>query len=304
MKRRTSEIMLAMLALLTSPDRLLADANLAAGVLTITHLWQIEEYQLQVGPVPGRVVVLKSPGVVDGTIFDGVRSVSIVSGNGTDKVEVKAELGSDLDIAVEAGQGGDEIKVDMKALPGSAVHAGFELIGTTGENKLEWTVDSEARELALDLVSESFTGVDTLVLKVESDTPSDRLAVSVAASTGTSDDKIEATIKSAASIVDLALVADTSVGSDAVKLELDQLTPGNVTADFDIDLSSSSDSGEIILKGSSSSFVVNGSMRGGDIFNDSLKLLVDGPANGTPVLDGGTGQDSCSASLGTLIDCE
>jgi hypothetical protein len=240
MKRRTSEIMLAMLALMTSPDRLLADANLAAGVLTITHLWQIEEYQLQVGPVPGRVVVLKSPGVVDGTIFDGVRSVSIVSGNGTDKVEVKAELGSDLDIAVEAGQGGDEIKVDMKALPGSVVHAGFELIGTTGENKLEWTVDSEARELALDLVSESFTGVDTLVLKVESDTPSDRLAVSVAASTGTSDDKIEATIKSAASIVDLALVADTSVGSDAVKLELDQLTPGNVTADFDIDLSSSS----------------------------------------------------------------
>lgn len=304
MKRQIMTTALCMLAFNASPPRLFADVNLTAGVLTITHLFNIEEYQLQVGPVPGQVVVLKSPGVVDGTIFNGVHSIVIVSGNGVDKVDIKAELSSNLDIAVETGQGGDEMKVDMKALPGSVVNAGVEVIGLSGENKLEWKVDSEARELVLDLVANTFAGVDTLILNVESDTPSDRLAVNIAASTGTSDDKIEATIKSAASVVNLVTVADTSNGSDTVKVELDQLTPATVTADFNLDLSAMSDTGEIILKGSSATFVVNGLMKGGDLYNDSLKLLVDDPAVGSPVLDGGTGQDSCTASLGTLINCE
>jgi hypothetical protein len=296
--------MLFMGALIANPQQLFADANLNDGVLTITHAFQIEEFQLQVGPVPGQVVVLKSPGVVDGTVFSGVHSIVLITGNGVDKVDIKAELSSNLDVTVETGQGGDEMKVDMKALPGSVVNAGVEVIGTSGENKLEWKVDSEARELALDLAANTLAGVDTLILKVESDTPSDRLAVNVVASTGTSDDKIETVIKSAAAVVNLVTVADTSNGSDTVKLELDQLTPGNITANFNVDLSASSDNGEIILKGNSASFVVNGLMKGGDIFNDSLKLLVEGPAAGAPVLDGGTGQDSCTASLGTTINCE
>jgi hypothetical protein len=118
------------------------------------------------GPVPGQVVGLKSPGVVDGTIFNGMHSIVIVSGNGVDKVDIKAELSSNLD------------------------------------------------------------------------------------------------------------------------------------------LSAMSDNGEIILKGQSSNFVVNGLMKGGELCNDSLKLFMEGPATGAPVLDGGTGQDSCSTSLGTVINCE
>lgn len=303
-KRNALASALCLILLAAVPTPASADANLTAGVLRITHLFNLEEYQLRVGPVPGRVTVLKAPGVVDGRIFNGVHSIVLVTGNGVDKVEIEAELSTSLNIQIETGQGGDEVKVATKALPRASVTAGVEIIGGSGENKLEWTVDSEARQLVLNLVANSLAGPDTLILKVDADTPSDLLAVNISASTETSDDKVEAAIKSAATTVNLAVLADTGNGSDTVKVELEQLTYANVTVDFDFDLSASADNGEIILKGSNANFVVNGLMKGGDLYNDSLTLLIEGSATGAPVLDGGTGQDSCKATIGTLFNCE
>ena len=121
--------------------------------------------------------------------------------------------------------------------------------------------------------------------------------------TSTSDDAVEAVIKSAAAVVDLNVTGDLSAGSDKVKIELDQLTPSQVTANLNVELSGSDDSGEISIKGSNARLTVNGRLSAGQ-GNDALKLLVEGAAVGTPLLDGGIGQDSCSTTIGTLVACE
>lgn len=291
------------LALATSTNHAFAAANLNAGVLTVTGIAGDDEIQLQVGPTPGQVVVLKAPGVTDGTIFNGVQRIVVANGPGaSDKVEIKAELTSDLAITIETDRGDDSIKLETKAL-GGTVNARVDVSGISGKNTVEWLVDSEAQNLGLTFTNNSITGIDDLILKVEADNPSARLAVNLAANTGISDDNIEAVIKSAAAVVDLNIAADAGNGYDKLKLELDQLTPAQISADFAIDMSALDDNVEIALKGSSSTAVVNGRISG-STNNDSLVLFVEGAASGAPVLDGGHGLDACTTSLGTVVACE
>lgn len=291
------------LALATSANHAFAAANLNAGVLTVTGIAGDDEIQLQVGPTPGQVVVLKAPGVVDGTIFTGVHHIIVANGPGlSDKVEIKAELTNDLAITIETGQGDDSIKLETKALAGT-VNARVDVVSVSGKKVMEWLVDSEAQALGLTFTNNSLTGIDDMVLKVESDSPSARLAVNLATDTGVSDDSITAVIKSAAAVVDLDVAVADVNGYDKFKLELDQLTAGQITADFNIDMGHLDDSAEIVLKGSQATSVVNGRISGGP-FHDSLTLFVEGAASGAPVLNGDHGNDSCKTSLGTLIACE
>ena len=303
MKHPFLVLILFVLALSSMPSRLLAATELNAGRLIVRGTTANDEIQLQVGPAPGEVVVLKAPGVAEGTRFIGVNAILVASGDSfSDKVEIKAELTSDLAITIDTGRGGDEMKLDMKALAGT-VNVRVEVLGSSGQNKLEWLVDSAAQALGISLVVNTLAGNDDLVVKIEADEPSARLAVNLATMTGTSDDAVEAVIKSAAAVVDLNVTGDLSAGSDKVKVELDQLTPSQVTANLNVELSGSDDSGEISIKGSNARLTVNGRLSAGQ-GNDALKLLVEGAAGGTPVLDGGIGQDSCSTTIGTLVACE
>jgi hypothetical protein len=303
MKRQFLSLMLFALVFALMPSRLFAAADLNAGVLTVTGIAGDEEIQLQVGPTPGEVTVLKAPGVVDGTIFTGVHHIIVDNGPGaSDTVEIKAELTSDLAITIKTDRGNDAIKLETRALAGS-VNARVDVVGIAGLNTVEWLVYSAAQDLGLTFTNNSITGIDNLILKVESETPSQRLAVNLAANTGLSDDNIEAMIKSAAAVVDLDVAVADENGYDKFKLELDQLTAGQITADFNIDMGHLNDSAEIVLKGSQATSVVNGWISGGP-FHDSLILFVEGTATGSPVLNGDHGQDSCTASLGTLVACE
>ena len=270
------------LALAASTNHAFAAANLNAGVLTVTGIAGDDEIQLQVGPTAGQVVVIKAPGVADGTIFNGVHQILVANGPGaSDKVEIKAELTSDLAITIETDRGDDSIKLETKAL-GGTVNARVDVIGISGKNTVEWLVDSAAQNLGLTFTNNSITGIDDMILKVEADNPSARLAVNLVANTGISDDNIEAVIKSAAAVVDLDIAADAGNGYDKFKLELDQLTAAQITADFAIDMSALDDHVEIALKGSSSIAVVNGRISG-NTNNDSLVLFVEGAASGAPV---------------------
>lgn len=288
------------------PRRVDAAASLnvvSAHVLTITGTAANDEIQLQVGPTPGEVIVLKAPGVGGGARFADIATLVVASGGGDlDKVAIKAELTSNLSIKLDAGAGGDEVKLETKALSG-VVTVRVDLVGASGHNKLEWLVDSAASALALALSVTTATGNDAVLLQVASFAPSERLALQLTANTRAGADKIETILNSAAATVDLAIATKTGTGNDQIKVELNQLAPAQVNTNFNIALDADNDNGHVILKGSTATKVVNGLINGG-AHNDTLQLLVEGPATGSSVLDGGSEQDSCTATFGALQNCD
>ncbi len=272
------------------------------GVLTVTGTPANDDILLQVGPTVGEVTILKAPGIADGTQFTDIYRIAVVSSdNVTDKVAIKAALHHDFAIDIDAG-GGDEVSLETTVL---ATHVNLQvaLVSPSGNNKLAWIVDSAAHELALGLTVESGTGKDEVIWQVTADEPSARLAVQLAANTGGDADKIETILTSAAVVVDLTFTVNTGDADDQVKVELDQIAPATVTAALDVRLDAGSDTGEIFFKGHNTQVMVNGVLRGG-AQDDTLKLLVEGTAAGTPMVHGDAGYDSCNTVSVVQVNCE
>ncbi len=287
------------------PRRIDAAAALgvaAAGLLTVTGTAANDDIQLQVGPAPGVVTILKAPGMADGTRFTGIHRIAVSSDdNATDKVVIKAALDHDFTIEIAAG-GGDEVTLETAALA-PQINLQVTLVSPSGDNKLVWLVDSVAHELALGLTVESGAGKDEVIWQVTTDEPSAKLALQLAANTGGGADKIETILKSAAAAVDLTFAANTAGADDQVKLELDQSVPATVVAALDVRLDAGSDTGEILLKGSNAQVTMDGALHGGGN-NDTLKLLIEGAATGEVTVSGDAGKDSCSAAPVVRISCE
>ena len=272
-------------------------------VLTINGTAATDDIQLQVGPTTGQVVVLKAPGMADGTRFIGVRELVVDSGNGTaDKVTIKAELSGHFPIKFNAGSGGDEVQLETKTLPGVAnLQVAFS--GGAGNNKLAWLVPSASQVLTVGLTMSTTTGNDEVLVAVDAGAPSTRLALQLNTNLGAANDKLETFIKSAANVVNLTVNARSGAGNDLAKVELDQVVAGRTTATLNLLLDGGSDSGEILLKGSQTTTTLRGALNGGGS-NDTLNVLTEGPTRGSFRVTGGAGLDSCSATYGTVTACE
>ncbi len=288
------------------PYRLDAAAALgvaATPLLTINGTAATDDIQVQVGPVSGEVIVLKAPGLADGTRFSGVRELVVASGDGTaDKVVIKAEVTGDLPISVNAGSGGDEVQLETKALTGAA-NLQVTFSGGSGNNKLAWLVPSTAQALTVGLTMSTTTGSDEVLLAVDAGAPSTRLAVQVNTNLGAAPDKLETFIKSAASVVNLGIATRSGAGNDLAKVVLDQVAPSWVTANFNLLLEGDSDSGEILLKGSQTITTMSGALSGGG-GDDTLNVVTEGPTSGSFQLTGDAGVDSCRANHGVMTSCE
>lgn len=80
-----------------------------------------------------------------------------------------------------------------------------------------------------------------------------------------------------------------------------ELMAGQVSGTLSVPANDGADKVNVIVKGNSN---LGGNVNGGAA-NDELKVLFDGVYSGTLVLDGGPGQDLCTASPGvTVINCE
>ena len=290
----------------TVPHRIDAAAALGVAVtplLTINGTAATDDIQLQVGPASGQVVVLKAPGMADGTRFIGVRELVVASGNGTsDKVSIKAELTGHFPIKFNAGSGGDEVQLETKTLPGTA-NLQVTFSGGAGNNKLAWIVPSASQVLTVGLTISTTTGNDEVLVAVDAGAPSTRLALQLNTNLGAAHDKLETFIKSAATTVNLSVNARGAAGNDQAKVELDQVAPGRATATLNLLLDGGVDSGEILLKGSHTPVTLRGQLSGGG-GNDALNILTEGPVRGSYRLTGGAGVDACSATYGTMTTCE
>ncbi len=287
--KRTLLSALVVLALGSAATASHAGGTLAGGRLTLSGGTDIK---VTLGPLAGQATVFGVAGVADGTVYNGVAAIAVVTGTADDKIQIDGDLANDLDLTLATSTGSDEIKLDFK-VPASVASATVRVDAatSTGNDKLEWKVDSGAQALTLVLTGDFSTGNDEVILNVESDVPSESLALNLAPSLSTGDDKLDVTLKSLARNVSLSAAPQGSTGNDTVKIVLDQGVPATVTTSLAVVLDTGTDTAEVVLKGTGLTHVVNGFVSAGTD-NDAVKIELEGNATGSLLVDASTGDDS------------
>lgn len=93
--------------------RVLLTADVTGGLLTITGTADNDTIEIAPGLLAGEVIVLRAPGVDNGTVLTGVDAISIDAGDGNDRITVRAgilsTLATSIDATIIGGAGNDRI---------------------------------------------------------------------------------------------------------------------------------------------------------------------------------------------------
>lgn len=219
-------------------------------------------------------------------------TVALHLGAGFKKVQVQLEsFGRSVDFGLGGnfGAGDTEFKGELQYKQGSQEAKGLMALNFgAGLNKAEIKVDSEARDLALDLAPRFMQELNTTIL---SDDPSSSARVRFAPVGVASGSKIGFEMVSAAPSITLDHQVAGGAGADEVKLGLTTLGPATVTSSALVNLGQSMDKIELAYKGLPSTlFNLQGTVDLGGADDEAL-LLVDGILAGGPAVHCGEGVD-------------
>lgn len=100
-----------------------------------------------VGANAGQTQVFGVPGLADGTSYNGVTAISLVTGTGFDKVEFDVIAAQSLSISSDTAVGMAETKIQWKVAPNTARSVNsLALRSATGDTKAELDFTSEAQD--------------------------------------------------------------------------------------------------------------------------------------------------------------
>lgn len=248
------------------------------------------------------------------------------TGAGNSDVKVIYNLGSSImdastSVSVAGGTGEDKVAFEVVSFA-RAFAASWSTNQGAGTNETIASIDSPetSQLMSVSLVSLGTSGIDKYELEVKSNAASINLNASP--NTGAGQDSAIVKVDTlGAGTTNVATLVSLGAGIDV--FELTNISRGgaanfsgsvNGGADNDTLKFSSEASGRVLmgfhgaLGNDNIDFFAKGSVTGrprllGAGGNDELKLVVDGPRLATPFIDGGAGYDR-AFGFGTIINCE
>ncbi|MBE9551105.1 MAG: hypothetical protein IMF13_03560, partial [Proteobacteria bacterium] len=269
-----------------------AGAIQAGPLLTVTGGPGPDAIKIQVGPVPGLVVLEGVPGIPDGQIYNGVGNIALSTYAGADDIKMYIESAL-VDVVMDTATDSDAVMIEMATPPNVAnAVANFTFNTSTSDDSVDIKLESHASDFALNLNFDTGSGSDQVKVTLDQQVAGN-VGINMNGTTGISCDTVDLVATGPA-----MFTVNGGVASEQIKVEIDGDAAGSIQ-----------------LTGAAFAnleYIVKGSLTGspgvfGSPFDDSLKLLVDGAllAGSAPILDGGAGIDSCDASPGVIVlNCE
>ncbi len=123
--------------------------QIASGVLEMQFAFGVNGAKVIVGPARGRVEVFGLPGVVDGTVYNGISAINWKSGTGDDSVQFEVTQAEDFDIAVDTGTSNSDVQAKWIIPAGSSavITPSFSLKTGPGSHRVAVDLESFARDV-------------------------------------------------------------------------------------------------------------------------------------------------------------
>lgn len=288
----------AKLALISSAAAVIATAasaqtqvDLVSGRLSLITPNGDQAVSLEVGPTAGTARVYGFPGLADGTEYFGVSGITLVTGEGNDKIEFDIGSPQSLDIRVDTQGGEAETTVVWDILSGvDHAVAALSLSATGGRMGLAAVdIASEVADASISVDTGPAAEVST---KVISPNTSDYLGVTFQSAGRKSTLEID----SAASILEATIGGGQTTGARELKYAI-KSTPARVALSWDIQTGNGPDKIEAKIDASGSTVTHRGEVnaRGG---NDLVRLETDAFSTVTGlIVRGGAGADALAQIL-------
>jgi len=256
-----------------------AGAAAMAGALVIVTDNEGQEIEIDIGPETGKVRVWGVDGIPSGAVFEGVTSLSLTTGAGTDAIFIRVFALEVMPISVNTNAGNSDVKIRYELAESSQTATTDVVVtGGTGEDKAAFEVESLAAGFVATWTVSGLSGNNEATAVINSPEDSDLMSVDFDFTASGGLDKYVFDVISFAQSAQFGLSADTGGADDLAVVTLDNFASGSDTdAAFALRLGTGGDTSEIVVNSPGGTADLTGSSLGGS-GDDLLKLVQE--ANG------------------------